>query len=103
MVSIVGAGRVYTVVFIVENPTLNIQNPSFACVGKNKYSINTGVDEVIETRFTYIDQQITFKSNKPDVAYIDERGNLVVRTKGKAKLTTKINGKTITLNVLAEE
>ena len=47
-------------------------------------------------------QPVIFKSSKPDIAFMDENGQVVARRKGKAKFTAKINGKTITINVTVE-
>ena len=44
-----------------------------------------------------------FKSSKPDSAFIDENGKVSARTKGKSKFTAKVNGTTITINVVIEE
>ena len=44
-----------------------------------------------------------FKSSKPDIAFIDEHLNVVIRNKGKAKFTAKVNGKTITISVNVKE
>ena len=47
-------------------------------------------------------QPVIFKSSKPDIAFMDENGQVTARRKGKAKFTAKIDGKTITINVVVE-
>ncbi|MBP5609477.1 MAG: hypothetical protein J6X66_14570 [Lachnospiraceae bacterium] len=47
-------------------------------------------------------QPVVFKSSKPDIAFMDENGKVTARRKGKAKFTTKIDGKTVTINVVVE-
>ncbi len=91
----------YTVTVYVENITVN---GAEAAKGKNKYNLELtaggsedpvamiGFDESME-------QAVVFKSNKPDIAFIDEDGYVYARSKGKAKFTTRINGKTITVTV----
>ncbi|MCR5250516.1 MAG: Ig-like domain-containing protein [Lachnospiraceae bacterium] len=44
-------------------------------------------------------QQLIYKSSKPNVAFVDENGVLHARSTGKTKITTKLNGKTITITV----
>ncbi|MCR5249243.1 MAG: hypothetical protein K6E50_01405 [Lachnospiraceae bacterium] len=47
-----------------------------------------------------MEQPVVFKSSKPEIAFIDEGGYVVARSKGKAKFTTKVNGKAITITVV---
>lgn len=53
--------------------------------------------------FASMDQPVVFKSTKPDIAFMDENGNVEARSKGKGKFTAKINGKTITITVKVTE
>ena len=48
-------------------------------------------------------QPLVFKSNKSEIAYADEDGVLTARSAGTAKLTAKVNGKTITVTVKVTE
>lgn len=89
----------YTIDVYVEDLTLrdelNLVQPE---KGKNKYKLSITAGEGTQLLFsTY--QHIVMKSNKPDIAFVDDDGMLTARSAGKCKLTTKIDGKTITLNV----
>ena len=70
----------------------------------NKYTMkmNTGDKKYSLLNMEYLQHPVVFKSNKPDIAFMDEYGNVVARRKGKAKFTSKVNGKTITINVTVE-
>ena len=68
--------------------------------GKNKYTLTLNAGQESDLAFASVGQPIVFKSNKPETAFIDENGHVVARTKGKAKFTAKVNGKSITINVI---
>ena len=86
---------------IVEDPV--IDDPAILKKGTNKYEITMGVNEIVYLPIKGVEQLVTFKSSKGTVAYADynDAGKLTVYTqsKGKCKLSTKINGKTITVTV----
>ncbi len=91
----------YTVTVYVENITVN---GAEAAKGKNKYNLelmaSASEDPVAMIGFDEsMEQAVVFKSNRPDIAFIDEDGYVYARSKGKAKFTTRINGKTITVTV----
>lgn len=44
-----------------------------------------------------------YTCSKADIAFVNDGGYLHAKGKGKAKITTKINGKTLTINVVVEE
>lgn len=90
-------GSSYTVAVTVEDITLKTGQPA---KGKNKYNLTMKAGENIAMAFASVEQEVVFKSSKPDVAYVDEDGWVVAKTAGKTKLTTKINGKTVTVNVV---
>ena len=71
--------------------------------GKNKYKLSMDEGEDYDLEFESLERTVVFKSSKPDIAFIDEFGHIVARKAGKAKFTTKINGKTITVNVVVEK
>ena len=50
-------------------------------------------------KFAKIYRNVQFKSNKPEKAFVDEDGYIRARGDGKAKLTAKVNGTTVTINV----
>ncbi len=67
--------------------------------GKNKYALTIISGQKMTLGYTYIDQPVIYKSSKPDIAFIDENGNIEARGAGKAKFTAKVNGKAITISV----
>ncbi|MCR5303373.1 MAG: S8 family serine peptidase [Lachnospiraceae bacterium] len=44
-------------------------------------------------------QSVLFKSSKPKIAFVDETGTVFPRSSGTTRLTAKINGQSITVNV----
>ena len=70
--------------------------------GKNKYTLKLKAGESTELAFDSVDQAVVFKSSKPDSAFIDENGKVTARIAGKSKFVAKLNGKTITINVVVE-
>ncbi|MBR6258054.1 MAG: InlB B-repeat-containing protein [Lachnospiraceae bacterium] len=90
----------YTVETYVEDLKLSDSENRLTSDKANKYklSLNNG-DSTIILLDSSVDQSVVFKSNKADVAFVDEEGCVIARSKGKCKITTKIDGKTITINV----
>ena len=95
-------GTEYKVHLFVEDITLTGDGLTPA-KGKNKYTLKLKAGGSMGLTFASVDQAVVFKSSKPDSAFIDENGKVEARTKGKSKFTTKLNGKTITVNVVVEE
>lgn len=92
----------YTIDFYGEDIT--VKGDKISNANKNKYTINDlKVGTATDISLPGVKQDVVFKSSKPDVAFVDEKGHIVARSKGKAKLTTKINGKTITILVVVNE
>ncbi|MCR5251680.1 MAG: leucine-rich repeat protein [Lachnospiraceae bacterium] len=92
-----GDGKVYIVHVYVEKP--EISSKYVVKTGTNKYKLNLSSGKSTQLYFSDVAQPMIFKSNKGDVAYMDENGMIRAHIAGKAKLTTKINGKTITITV----
>ena len=90
-------GNAYVVDVYVEDITVSIKG--IQSKGKNKYTLDAAQNSNIEVSIKEVYQAVVFKSTKPESAYIDEFGKLVTGSTGKAKLTAKINGKTITITV----
>ena len=93
--------KVYKVTVIVEDLTMSGTGlKAQGKPGSNKYIIDElkAKDETILS-FAGVTQSVVFKSSKPDIAFIDEDLNVVIRNKGKAKFTAKINGKPVTISV----
>ena len=89
----------YTVKLTVEDITLKTNEKLKAAGGKNKYTLELTVGEVLPLNFTYVQQDLTFKSSKPEIAFANEYGVIEARAAGKGKITTSINGKTVTVTV----
>ncbi len=91
-----GDGKTYKLNMVIEDPTIT----NLTAGKTNKYSVELTAGKSHEAlKFKAFDREVVFKSNKPKVAYINEKGEIIALSKGKAKLTGKINGKTITINV----
>ncbi|MBR3525185.1 MAG: leucine-rich repeat protein [Lachnospiraceae bacterium] len=81
----------------VEDPV--IVTPVFEAKG-NKYSCELNVGESTEIAFKEnLYQRVVFKSNKSHIVYVTPEGHITARGKGTAKLTAKVNGKSITITV----
>ena len=89
----------YKVIVYVEDPYITNSN---VYGGASKYSITLKSGQTIVLTHRQVYQNIIYKSNKNDVAFIDEAGVLTARNKGKATVTGKVNGKKITINVIVE-
>lgn len=97
--------KTYKLYVIVEDPTLksiDSEGVKLAQAGKNKFKYNLTIkaNTTAALQFTSVKQPVVFKCTKPETAFVDENGNISARAAGKAKFTTKINGKTITINVV---
>ena len=95
----VGNTPEYTVDVYVEDITLSGTGIT-AARGTNKYTLDmTKGDDTQIVLDESVDQQVLFKSNKPAVVFVDQYGQVTARAAGTAKLTAKVNGKTITITV----
>lgn len=92
-------GKQYRIHLYVEDPTIKTAGISYA--GTNKYTVTLAEGESKEIVFSNIYQPVVFKSNSEN-AYVDEDMIIHANRKGKAKQTAKINGKTVTINVVVE-
>ncbi|MCR5118624.1 MAG: Ig-like domain-containing protein [Lachnospiraceae bacterium] len=92
-------GKDYKINLIIEDPTIT----SLTAGKTNKYTTELQVGKSKAITFKAYDREAIFKSSKPKVAYVNEKGEIVALSKGKAKLTTKINGKTVTVTVKVTE
>ena len=95
-------GTEYTIDLYAEDLTLSGEEGKFAAEkGANKYSLNLNAGDETQIHFSdSLVQPVIFKSSKPLTAFIDENGKVVARAPGKAKFTAKVDGKTITINVV---
>jgi uncharacterized protein YjdB len=100
-------GTEYLVHLFVEDLTLSGEGltPQTKKNGKpiaNKYTLKLKAGESTELSFAAAEQAVVFKSSRPDSAVIDENGHVSARTAGKSRFTAKVNGKSITINVIVE-
>ena len=93
-------GKEYIIKVFVENP--EITTAGITSAGKNKYKLELAPGGSAKIEFTAIDQPVVFKSNNGETAYVDADGTIKANKAGKAKLTAKINGKTVTITVTVQ-
>ena len=97
-----GTGFTYQTIVYVENVKLNTENGLTLKKGDNyELSIKVGEKFVLQTEGN--SQPVQFASSKPAVAFVDEAGVVSGRGKGTAKLSARVNGKKIVVNVTAAE
>ena len=89
-------GKTYQIHVYVEDPTINVAEIN--AKGKDKYTAVMKAGDKIPLSYNFVEQDVVFKSSKGEVAYWDDDA-IVAQMPGKAKLTAKVNGKTITINV----
>ena len=94
-------GKAFTVAVTVED--IGIKTGKIVAAGKNKYKVELKAGEKVRLEFNDVKQEVTFKSSNGDKAYADKELNIVANHEGKATLTAKINGKTVTLKVVIRE
>lgn len=94
-------GNKYKVNLIVEDITLSGEGLVKASA-KNTYTLKIKAGETTKLSFAAVEQDVIFKSNKPEITIIDENGLVIARTPGKSTLTAKCYGKTITVKVTVE-
>ncbi len=97
-----GENEYHTWVYVEKPELVPDEQLTAGKVSKNgpTYNLNlaTGTRYLIPSG-TWIAQTLNWKSSKSNVAFVDEYGVIEARKKGKAKVTTTVNGKTITINV----
>ena len=93
-----GAGFTYTLQVYVEDPSLNTGDGLTLKSGLNyNLTLKVGEKYTIEEKAVY--QPVLYKSSKPAVAFVNESGVITARGAGTAKITAKVNGKKVTINV----
>ncbi len=89
-----------------------VEDPAFVTEGEgnkltkngNKYELKLKVGETYNrVRMKDVFQTFNLKSSNAAVAFVDENGIVYARKKGKANITTAINGKTYKIAVTVEE
>ncbi len=86
----------YVVDVFVEDPSIVGSSKPFA----QTLTMKAKTEETIELK--KVDQDVLFISNKPYIAWVDENGVIHARSKGTAKLTAKINGRSVKITVKVE-
>ncbi|MCR5249301.1 MAG: leucine-rich repeat protein [Lachnospiraceae bacterium] len=90
-------GFTYFVDAYVEDPSLEIKGELKGKPTSAKWEAKPG--ESLTIIQPGVSQEVLFTSNKCSVAYVDEDGVIHARSAGKAKITAKVNGKTVTITV----
>ena len=90
-------GFTYLVDVYVEDPSLKIEGELKGKPASAKWETTPGQTLTIVQTGVY--QEVLFTSNKSSVAFVDEEGVIHARSKGNAKITAKVNGKRLTINV----
>ena len=62
-----------------------------------------GVGESVKLSMKNTEQKVLLRSSKNHIAFVDGKGVLTARKKGKAVISTKINGKTVKITVTVTE
>ncbi|MBR5419997.1 MAG: InlB B-repeat-containing protein [Lachnospiraceae bacterium] len=103
-----GDGTEYRVYLTVEDTTLsgNGLEPVKKKNGKtvsNRYTLTLKSGETTQLSFAAVDRPVVFKSSRPDSAFIGLSGHVTARAAGKSRFTTKLNGKTISIDVVVQK
>lgn len=91
------AGFTFRTFVVVEDPAVATDAKLSLNGKKYNLTLEYGDTYLLTTKGTT--QQVVFTSNKPEIARIGKDGKVYCCGTGKAKLTAKVNGKTITINV----
>ena len=91
---------VYEVAVFVEDPTITTEGISKK---GNKYSLEMKEGSSVQILYGARFSSVPYRSSDCSVAYADEYGIIHARRKGSAKLSGKINGKTVTITVKVQE
>ncbi|MCR5206299.1 MAG: Ig-like domain-containing protein [Lachnospiraceae bacterium] len=93
-------GFTFTAYVVVDNPQLPVDGKIMQ--NGKKYVLPLKIGENYALKLTGTDQAYIFTADKPEIARVDANGLVKAGSMGKAKLTTKINGRTITVNVIVQ-
>ena len=86
----------YKVIIYAEDPSIVTKEISGAYP---KYTLQMKVGETVAITEKETYQNILYRSNKNNIAFVDEAGVITARSSGKATITAKVNGKKITIVV----
>ena len=90
-------GVTYTTVVTVEEPVVVISE-NMTQSGK-KYALNIMSGDTFQISLKNVSQAVAYTSDKPEIARVNNHGRIIASSAGKAKITAKINGVTITIIV----
>ena len=90
----------YKAEVFIEDPTLKTEGIKEG--KKNRYTLDMKLYQETKIIFNEMYQDVTFISNKPEIAHDNGHGVLRPMAAGTAKLTAKINGKKVTITVKVE-
>ena len=88
-------GFIFKTTAYIEDPELVFEGQTI----KNKAKLEMTVGQMKQFKVNKIYQTLNYKSSKPASAFIDENGFVYARKKGKATISTKINGTTYKFTV----
>ncbi len=94
-------GKTFIVAVTVED--IGVKTEKLLPAGKNKYKVELKPGEKTKIEFNAVKQPVIFKSSNGDKAYADRELNIVANHEGKAKLTAKLNGKTVSVRVVVKK
>ena len=90
----------YNTFIFAEDPTITTDGISKK---GNKYSLEMKSGSTAQIEYSFLYQTVAYKSSDCSVAYADEDGVIHARKAGSAKLSGKIDGKAVTINVKVQE
>jgi len=88
------------------NTPVYVEDPKMVFGGKevkNKDKLEMKVGEMKQLKINKTYQTLNFKSSKQATAFVDENGFVYARKKGKANISTKINGTTYQIAIEVKE
>ena len=99
-------GVVFRTCVYVENAVL-VEEGELHRGNGNSYTLRMKAGSTQRLRFRTgegfgVFQPVLFKSNKNNIAFVDEYGVIEARKAGKAVISTKLNGKKITIKLVVE-
>lgn len=95
-------GNIYETKVHVVDPTPVTDDILTTGSKKDTFKVTLSPNSAYSVRSLSLNQLANWKSNKPLVATVDEYGTIRAKTPGKAKISTKINGKTIKIEVTVQ-
>ncbi len=95
------SGFKFTTLVYVENPALTVDSKLKNDTKPGNYVLELNRGEKYDgLKVTGLVQQAIFMSSKKNVAFVDENGMVYARSSGKAKISMKIKGRAINVNVI---